>query len=390
MSLVPSDLTIPDAGSQTARQVLSAAIRRLLADLSRLPVGRARREVQRAHQKFARLLASNLRKHPGAVTSVLRRPNVAALIRCLRSCPRPGIDIDDLLIELHATVVVELATAGILDGATLDLVPSTIVCLGGRQRLTTPPETKSVTVERCGVLFVTPSGRQRQDFCPDEQVFATIAGTEIVLSLADNNPLSDFEAHPDKQGNQIDLGGRAPSEWTRVLGEALECIGTHLPDLRHEIELYIHQIIPVGFDAQRHLSASYQEAIGTIYLTLHPQSMTMVEAVIHEFSHNKINALFEIDAVLENAYAPLFRSPIRPDPRPLHGILLAVHAFLPVARLYEQILVTQEHPDVRRRFSQIVRSNHDGASVLLEHAVATPVGRGVLDEIARWDRHFAS
>src|SRR6185436_4142373 len=100
------------------------------------------------------------------------------------------------------------------------------------------------------------------------------------------------------------------------------------------------------YDDHKHLSASYQEAIGTIYLTLHPNLMTMAEAVIHEFSHNKLNALFELDELLENAYWPLYTSPVRPDPRPLHGVVLAVHAFQPVARLYER-MTDAGHPRAR-------------------------------------------
>ena len=38
------------------------------------------------------------------------------------------------------------------------------------------------------------------------------------------------------------------------------------------------QVVPVGFFPDRHLSASYREAIGTLYLSLHPSPMTMVEA----------------------------------------------------------------------------------------------------------------
>ena len=41
--------------------------------------------------------------------------------------------------------------------------------------------------------------------------------------------------------------------------------------------------VPVGWDEQRHLSASYQEAIGTVYLSLHPNPLTLAEALIHEF-----------------------------------------------------------------------------------------------------------
>src|SRR6185503_4671918 len=117
------------------------------------------------------------------------------------------------------------------------------------------------------------------------------------------------------------------------------------------------------------LSASYQEAIGTIYMTLHPSLMTMAEAVIHEFSHNKINALFELDDVLENAWAPLYTSPVRPDPRPLHGVLLAVHAFLPVARLYERMIEQgdplAESSAFRGRYAAIRRINREGAELVL-------------------------
>jgi HEXXH motif-containing protein len=120
--------------------------------------------------------------------------------------------------------------------------------------------------------------------------------------------------------------------------------------------------------------------------------MTMTEAVIHEFSHNKINALFEIDDVLENAFSPLFKSPVRPDPRPLHGVLLAVHAFIPVARLYEAMREANDplsrNPSFAARFAKIVEGNHEGMEVLRAHAVPTELGRGVLDELDRWDRHF--
>jgi HEXXH motif-containing protein len=122
--------------------------------------------------------------------------------------------------------------------------------------------------------------------------------------------------------------------------------------------------------------------------------MTLAEAVIHETSHGKLNALFELDDVLENADAPLYASPIRPDPRPLRGVLLAVHAFLPVARLYERMLLANHElaraPGFAERFARIREINHEGAEVLLEHARPTELGRGLLDEIARWDSHYAS
>ena len=107
----------------------------------------------------------------------------------------------------------------------------------------------------------------------------------------------------------------------------------------------------------------------------------------------KLNALLELDPLLDNAFYPLYASPVRPDPRPLQGVLLAVHAFLPVARLY-QVMAQREHPltdnpHFDRRYLQIVRGNHEGSKVLLEHGQATTIGAGLLDEIRRWDQHFA-
>jgi HEXXH motif-containing protein len=120
--------------------------------------------------------------------------------------------------------------------------------------------------------------------------------------------------------------------------------------------------------------------------------MTMTEALIHEFQHNKLNALFELDDVLDNAYAPLYASPVRPDPRPLAGVLLAVHAFLPVARLYERMIAGGD-PDAagasfRGRFAQVVAINREGTRVLDDHAQPTAVGAALLDEMRHLDDHF--
>ena len=83
---------------------------------------------------------------------------------------------------------------------------------------------------------------------------------------------------------------------------------------------------------------------------------------------------------------------MRPDPRPLHGVLLAVHAFLPIARLYERMLEADDElsraPAFEERFAQIRATNRRGADVLLEHAQPTEVGQGVIDEIRRWDDYY--
>lgn len=370
--LTIADLTIPEPGSTTARDVLSQALRRLLRDAfeacrSAPPSARAEAAALRATLDHAS------RSHPGALIAALRRPTIGALVRALRpACGLSPATRDALVVELLAGLRHDLALSGVSPPPTPSL----------RVPLRVPPRVLSL-LDRTATD--TASGAVTHPYHP--------IARNVVLALADNNPLAMEEAHPDKEGNAIDLGGRSIDAWTAMLRDALALIETHLPDLSAEIDLFLHQIVPVGFDERRHLSASYQEAIGTIYMTLHPSLMTMTEAVIHEFSHNKINALFEVDDVLENAWSPLYASPVRPDPRPLHGVLLAVHAFLPVARLYEKMIeanhLLSRNEDFLRRFARVRATNREGAEVVLVNGKPTALGRGVIEEIARWDAHYA-
>lgn len=214
------------------------------------------------------------------------------------------------------------------------------------------------------------------------------------FALIDHNPLAAFEAHPDKHGNHVDLGGSAVEAWVSSLDEAFALIAEHVAEVFGEMRMLLHEVIPVGFDRERHLSASYREAIGTVYVTLHPNVMTMTEALIHEFQHNKLNLVSYGEDFLENAFEPRFRSPVRPDPRPLWGILLAVHAFLPVAVLYRRMRAAAHPmtraPEFERRLAEIDLKNHEGMQMLRTHAVWTPAGRALFSDLDALDRAHMS
>jgi len=355
----PRDLTLPLPGSTTARDVLSRAVGRCLRELR--PVMRA--HAAAAPQDVAAMERALSTVPPGALASVLRRPHAGALLRTLRET-RVGQG-GALLTELLATLSHDLHVLGALAAPVpLRKVPPRLLSLVSRE------------------LLELPAGTRTRPF--------HLIDRDTVLALADNNPLAMFEAHPDKEGNAIDLGGHLLSEWLEALRAAFETVARHLPELREEMALFAQVIVPVGFYPEKHLSASYREAIGSIYMSLHPKPMTMVEALVHEFSHNKLNALFELDEVLMNAFEPLYRSPVRPDPRPLHGVLLAVHAFVPVARLHQLLLEAGDPLADEARFRDVVRINREGTEVLRAHARATPVGQGLMDELLRWDEAFAA
>jgi HEXXH motif-containing protein len=151
----------------------------------------------------------------------------------------------------------------------------------------------------------------------------------------DNNPLARVEAHPDKQGNAIDLGGQSVDRWVAGLREARAIVGGDAAGAAAEMDVVLQQVVPVGYDERGTCRRRIRRRSARCICRCIPHAMTLAEALIHEFSHNKLHLLLEQGALLENAFAPLYPSPVRPDPRPLHGVLLAVHAFLPVARMYE-------------------------------------------------------
>ena len=399
----PRDITIPDEGSTAARDVLSAAMRRALGELRRLPTRPSPpQDSPDEHRAFARTVDA-LFAAPGLAASLVRRPTVGSLLRCLRKTSTPERTLG-WTRALRAQLAFELACLDALPAPVeLGSLPNQVLSIPANLALRFPAEVTGARFANGAITLVTARGEETHsieswagdDARPDfvTRPYHAITPT-LRLALADNNPLQMFEAHPDKEGNAIDLGGRSADAWCASLRESLDLIATYLPTLRGEIDLFLHLAVPVGYDEHKHLSASYQEAIGTIYLTLHPNLMTMTEAVIHEFSHNKLNALLELDPLLENAFWPLYTSPVRPDPRPLHGVLLAVHAFQPVARLYER-MAEDGHPraktaDFQRRFATVRRINHAGADVVLNHGKPTALGRNLLDEMRRWDDHYGA
>lgn len=202
----------------------------------------------------------------------------------------------------------------------------------------------------------------------------------IFFALDDPNPLAMVEAHPDKDGNALSLGDFDTTEWLRALGDALTLIEQHLPGVAREMRMLSLLAIPVGYHAEKHVSASYREYIGACYLTLHPNVHTLAEALVHEFQHNKANLASHHDPLLENAQGTLVRSPVRPDLRPLWGVLLAVHAFVPVAELFVRIWKSGCDM-VRDRLADVIQKNEEGLETLRTHAKPTRIGAMLIEEM---------
>lgn len=242
----------------------------------------------------------------------------------------------------------------------------------------------AMLVDPLGIDLKLPDGTKQPMGLVEACTFRVAPG--LVLRTSDTNPLAMDEAHPDKQGNAVDLGGRSPTEWCEALRRALALVRIGLPALAQELRSTLRQVVPVGVDDQRHLSASYREVPRLAYLSLHPSALTMAEALVHEAQHSKLNAVLWRDPLLTNGRSTWTQSPVRPDLRPLLGVLLAVHAFVPVAALHAE-LARLAHPVANTpafatRRQQVLESNARGLLELERLAESTPTGQRVLDGLA--------
>ena len=213
----------------------------------------------------------------------------------------------------------------------------------------------------------------------------------ISLAAVDTNPLRMQEAHPDKSGNALSLGEKTVEEWQEGLNEALSLIQLTLPSFYAALPHTLRQIVPVGFEPEMHLSASYREAPGTIYMTLHPSPLTLAEAIVHEVQHGKLNTLSWFDPVLHNAMSEWTESPVRPDLRPIWGVLLAVHAFVPVALMHQRLEESNHWasrtPLFKRRRVEVLQGNQNGLDLVLEKAKPTKIGARVVQGLEKLHAH---
>ncbi|MEY3212189.1 MAG: hypothetical protein RIT28_2670 [Pseudomonadota bacterium] len=359
-----------------ARGLLSLGPRGLPAPMARALPG-AQRYVEGA-----------LRRSGAVAVDQLLVPEVLTPLLALQS---GAISAEQALASAMPTLLYGLCAEGLGPEDLLWDLPVTHLHHAGRViHLTTPAAGLFLAGSGPQLRVDDQAAPQRGHELPWTSPFTPL-GHGLSLTIWDKNPLSMLEEHPDKHGNALSLGGRSVDEWRAALQSALGLVEEGLPAWLGELPDTLGRLVPVGFEPERHLSASYREAPGVAYLTLHPDPLTLAEAVIHEAQHSKLNLLSWLDAVLVNGRTTWTPSPVRPDLRPLMGVLLAVHAFVPVAALHAG-LAAADHPitraePFRRRRAEVLASNQRGVAVLQRLAEPTALGERLLREL--FALHFA-
>ncbi len=344
-----------------------------------------------ATRRVQEVLQRTVKSSPQSLLAAIGCPDVQVPLLVMAAGLRSPADVAPSMMR---ALFGALAVKGVrLEEALLWDVEFDSLSVPGHGTLVFEPSARALLVDGGGLAVELFDGRRIDidDFDKLPAQGVSIGHREVVLgpdelelhlSLYDSNPLALEEAHPDKEGNSLTLGEKSLEEWTSSLGEALGLIREALPGWYGELKDTTVRLLPVGFEPEMHLSASYREAPGIVYLTLHPDPLTMAEALIHETQHGKLNLLSWLDPVLHNAYTSWSESPVRPDLRPLMGVLLAVHAFVPVAALHAR-LAEMDHPISRSvRFSErrteVLAGNAGGLSVVQNTAQPTKMGARVI------------
>jgi HEXXH motif-containing protein len=122
--------------------------------------------------------------------------------------------------------------------------------------------------------------------------------------------------------------------FAEVLSTAMENIARFDPELYAEMNDFLRIIVPLKNSANKgSVSSSYQNLRGAFCLSHSEDVLLQEETLIHEFCHQKMNLVAELDPMLEPGQgAQVFFSPLRPDARRLRGLLLGAHAFINVNR----------------------------------------------------------
>jgi HEXXH motif-containing protein len=129
------------------------------------------------------------------------------------------------------------------------------------------------------------------------------------------------------------------------------------------------------------------EIAGMVALDVFGGEIQILEALVHESAHRHLY-IAEMDApLIDPDCEERFRSPLRPEPRPLRGIMLACHALAYICLFYEEAAKTGlETPT--GALSELQNYLEDAAATLVANRhLLTPAGTEFLERTLEVANH---
>ena len=124
----------------------------------------------------------------------------------------------------------------------------------------------------------------------------------------------------------------------KLLLRALTAAEHYLEDCFAWIRSRTQVVIPLRhLNRQHSSSSSVSDLPGVVFLTIHNE-LQAIEALVHESAHQHLFMAEAATALVDPRHTALHKSPLRDDPRPLRGVLLAFHALAYIAAFYTDAL----------------------------------------------------
>lgn len=187
--------------------------------------------------------------------------------------------------------------------------------------------------------------------------------------------------------NFEDLIPTSTIKWLSSLEEVWFWIESCSNFLSSEMLIGVQSLIPVYSHAiDVHRSQTFREIPGLLVLSWMSDTSVIVEALVHEYHHHKLNALLNLDPIIRgDSREEIYYSPWRDDPRPLSGILQATYVFQCVLEFWHNFLkkdipILQEKRLQQRVYTAKVQLQ-TALKVLKDNAEFSGIGQALIQAI---------
>lgn len=175
-------------------------------------------------------------------------------------------------------------------------------------------------------------------------------------------------------------------KWLSTLEEAWSWIEEFSTLLASEMLIGIKSLVPIYSHANDvHRSQTFREIPGLIILSWMSNTSIIVEALVHEYHHHKLNALLNLDSIIAHSGEAIYYSPWRNDPRPLDGILQGIYVFQSVLEFWHKFLkadipVLQENR-LKKRVYTVKKQLETALKILKNNASFSSLGQALIESV---------
>jgi HEXXH motif-containing protein len=169
-------------------------------------------------------------------------------------------------------------------------------------------------------------------------------GPEIALdpwSLVPGHPFPDSIAAGDKSDSEQEAEVRRSA----LVGLRAQAVArAYLPDVADWLSSIAKVLVFLDGSANLSRSASVEQLPGAVFADA-VSEIALLEVLVHESAHHVLYLTEAGSPLIDPGERRRFSSPLRPDPRPLRGILLAYHALAFICAFYDDLAASELGPE---------------------------------------------